>query len=247
MKSKNLFWGIFFLALAVFIIASQLGGFGQIGVWSVLEGVLLLAIIVYSLIKLNFFGVFIPATVLYMIFWSPLGLPFVSPWFLLLAGLLTTIGFSIIFHKKPHHETCCIGKGEWHKDGWDKDDWKDGHAPTIENIDDNHPNAKVSFGSSSKYLHGDSLQSGQFSCNFGSLDIFFDKAQLSPEGAEIFLDCSFGAIKLYIPKTWRVIDKISASLGGVNYNNRSAALAEDAPRLTLTGNVNLGGIEIQYI
>ncbi len=243
MKSKNLFWGIFFLALAVFTIASQLGGFGQIGVWSVLEGVLLLALIVYSLIKLNFLGVFVPVAFLYMIFRSPLGLPFVSPWLLVLAGVLTSIGFSIIFHKKPKNQTCWKEHGEWDKDGWNKD----GHAQTIEMIDDNHPSAKVSFGSSSKYLHADSLQSGQFTCSFGSLEVFFEKTQLSPEGAEIFVDCSFGELKLYVPGTWRVVDKINSSLGGINYSNAPKTLAADAPRLTLTGNVHLGAIEIQYI
>jgi hypothetical protein len=79
------------------------------------------------------------------------------------------------------------------------------------------------------------------------LEVYFDQATLDPNGAEIYLDCSFGAIKLYIPKHWQVIDSIHASLGGVENNTRLAKPAENAPKLTLTGNVSLGGIEIQYI
>lgn len=234
MKSKNLFWGLFFLALAVFTIASQIGAFGEIGVLSVLEGFLLAALIIYSLISLNFFGVFIPLAFLYMIFWQPLGLPEVSTWMLLLTGLLTSIGFSIIFHKKTKNISSCVYEG--HE-----------CSQTSETIDDNNPSAKVRFSSSSKYLHSDSLQSGNFSASFGALEVFFDKTKLSPEGAEVFLDCSFAEIKLYVPRTWRVVENINVSLAEVKYSSRPVDLTEDSPRLTLKGSVQFGGIEIVYI
>jgi hypothetical protein len=234
MKSKNLFWGLFFLALAVFTIASQVGAFGEIGVLSVLEGVLLAALIIYSLISLNFFGVFIPLAFLYIIFRQPLGLPEVSTWMLLLTGLLTSIGFSIIFHKKNKYKSKCDYEGH-------------DCSQTSETIDDNNPSAKVRFSSSSKYLHSDNLESANFAASFGALEVFFDKTQLSPQGAEVFLDCSFAEIKLYIPRNWRVIENINVSLAEVKYNNRMAVIEENAPRLTLKGNVQFGGIEIVYI
>jgi predicted membrane protein len=233
MKGKNLFWGIFFLALAGFIIASQLGAFGTIGVWSLLEGILLVSLIIFSLVKLNFFGVFIPAAFLYMIFWKPLDFPYVSPWLLLLAGLLVSIGFSIIFHKKSTKEACCGRKDSDHKN-------------IAETIDDNHPEAKMSFGSSTKYLHTDNLQGGHFTVSFGSLEVYFDQTQIAPEGAEVSVDCSFGELKLYVPKHWKVIDKISTNLGDTHYQNRNV-LGENPPTITFSGNVQFGTIEIQYI
>ena len=36
MKNRNWFWGFFFLLSAVFVIASQIGSFGQIGFISIL-------------------------------------------------------------------------------------------------------------------------------------------------------------------------------------------------------------------
>lgn len=234
MKSKNLFWGLFFLALAVFTIASQVGAFGEIGVLSVLEGVLLAALIIYSLISLNFFGVFIPLAFLYIIFRQPLGLPEVSTWMLLLTGLLTSIGFSIIFRKKSKHNTECSYVGH-------------DYSKTSETIDDNNPSANVRFSSSSKYLHSDNLESASFSASFGALEVFFDKTQLSPQGAEIFIDCSLAEMKLYIPRSWRVIENINVSLAEVKYTGRPADLTEDSPRLTLKGSVSLGALEIVYI
>lgn len=236
MKNKNWFWGLFFLLSAVFVIASQTGSFGQIGFLSILATVLLAAIIIRSLADLNFYGVFIPLGLLYLIYWQPLALIYISPWLLLLAAVLAGIGFSFFFHKHPHKAVCSCSHDEIEH-----------FNQTSENIDDNNPYAKVTFGSSSKYLHADCLKSGQFIASFGALEVFFDQAQLSPEGAEIFLDCSFGSIKLYVPKHWRVLDNLHASLGGVDNDTRLSQPNENSPRLTLTGSVQLGGIEIQYI
>ena len=59
MKHNNWFWGIFFVLAAIFVIATQVTSFTVIGFWSIAATVLLAAIFVQSLIKLNFFGVFL--------------------------------------------------------------------------------------------------------------------------------------------------------------------------------------------
>jgi len=236
MKNKmNWFWGGFFILAAIFVIASQLGGFGEIGFASMLATVLLAAVLVKSVASREFFGIFICLALLYLIYQQPLGLMEISFWLLLLAAILLSIGFSFIFHNH-HQRRICYEHGEWQ------------HThQTREDIDDNNPYARVSFGASSKYLHGDCLRSGQFSVSFGALELFFDQAVLSPEGAEIELDCSFGAIKLYVPRTWRVIDRLRTSIGGVDNDVRLARPEEDAPQLTVSGTVSMGGVEIHYI
>lgn len=234
MKNRNWFWGIIFLLCAVVVIASQTGAFAGIGIISIVAGVLILALVVQSLVQLNFFGVFLPLAVAYIVFKAPLGLPEISIPIIILASVFASIGFSILFRSHPKQ------KYDWHQG-------REHFAQTTETMDDNNPYAKVNFGSSSKYLHSDSLKGGQFSASFGELEVFFDKAQLSPDGAEIFLDCSFGSIKLYIPKQWQVLDNLSVNLGEVTNKVRTAQPDENSPKLTLTGNVQFGGIEIEYI
>lgn len=236
MKNKNWFWGIFFILSAVAVIALQIGSFGEIGIWSLLVGVLLIALLIHSLFKLNYFGIFLPVAFLYMVFWQPLGFVHISPWMLILSGVFVSTGFSILFHRRHDY------KHDWYNDK----EFGAKNAEATETIDDNHPYAKVQFGSSSKYLHSNNLQSGKFIASFGELEVFFDQVQLNSEGAEIFLDCSFASIKLNIPRQWRVIDNLHVSLAEVN-NNKRTAPAEDAPRITLSGNVQFGGVEIQYI
>ncbi len=237
MKNRNWFWGSFFLLAAIFVLASQFGSFGEIGILSILATVLLVAIIIHSAIRLNFFGIFLPVAFLYPIYQKPLGFVPIGLWLLVFAAVLASIGFSCIFHPNHHWE-----KWVHHGHGG-----IESMEHTSENIDDNNPYSKVSFGASSKYLHGDSVKSGQFLVSFGSLEVFFDQAQLSPEGAEMLLDCKFGSIKLFIPRTWRVYDNLHASLGSVENDMRIARPTEDSPCLTLNGSVELGSVEIHYI
>jgi len=234
MKNRNWFWGIFFLVSAVFVIASQIGSFGQIGLMSILATILLVALVIHSAVNINFFGIFISMAFLYLIYQQPFGFAVISPWLLGLAAILTSIGFSIIFRVHPHKKQYCHGGAEYLNQ-------------TTENIDDNNPYAKVSFGSSSKYLHADCLKSGQFLSSFGTLEVFFEQSQMSPDGAEIFLDCSFGEISLFIPKHWRVIQNMHVSLGDVEDDVHSAQPDANSPRLTITGNVQFGSVEIHYI
>ena len=142
MKNRNWFWGFFFLLSAIFVIASQIGSFGQIGFISILATVLLAALIIHSIADRNYFGIFVPLAFLYMIYRQPLHLIEISLWLLILAAVFASMGFSFLFRSHPQ------SKMHWH------DDYEHAHQ-TVENIDDNNPYAKVSFGASSTYLHGD--------------------------------------------------------------------------------------------
>lgn len=232
-RHNNWFWGVFFVLAAVVVVASQVTSFAVLGFWTILAAVLLAAVFIQSLIHLNFFGVFLSLALAYILFQYPLDLYIISPWLLLLAAVLLSIGFHSIFRPRPkfavlrHHG---------------KDDDR-----TVEDIDDNNPNVKVSFGSASKYLHGDCLKSGQFYCNFGALEIYFDQVTIDQGGAELFLNCHCGAITLFIPRTWRVLDRMNSSLGSVKDGPRRNLPGEDAPTVTLTGDISLGAVEIQYV
>lgn len=234
MKNKNWFWGIFFLLSAIFVIGSQTGFFGRIGVLTLVATILLAALIVSSIIDRNFFGVFISLAFLYLIYQQPLHLIAISVWLLFVAAILASIGFSCIFNVH----------------GFDHRNWhgKDGTGiQSTENIDDNNPSARLSFGSTCKYLHATSLQTGHFSTSFGEMSLYFDQTQLSPQGAEIYLECSFGSIKLYLPRNWRVKNNIQVSLADVKEDIRRNQPDENAPLVSLIGNVSFGDIEIYYI
>ncbi len=244
MKHRNWFWGLFFLAAAVFIVASPTGMFGQIGVVSLLVSILLVAVIAKSLQERNFFGVFVPVALLYLIYRQPMAWPFISPWLLIAAALFATVGCSLIFCNGRFHR-----HGKWESHKWEHDcpQGENNFSTSTQTMDDNHPRARVSFGAAVKYLHADQLENAEFSVSFGAMEVYFDQAQLAANRAEVWVECSFGALKLYVPRHWRVVDELHTSLGGVDNHVRHAAPGEDAPVLILKGHVQFSGVEIWYV
>jgi len=237
-RSSNLVWGFFLLLAAAFVLINQFNGFAGIGAGSIIVAVLSVVFFVQCIANLNFALLPIPLAVLYWVFQAPCDLPFIQHKTLIIAAVLATIGLSILLPRKFRNHGC--GNNSRSED----------HQPQMQTEDgsnDNNPVINVNFGGISRRLHAGSLETVQLHCNFGALEVFFDQAGISPNGAEVMLDCSLGAIKLFIPKHWRIIDKINCTLGGVDIEKHYAPAEENAPQLTLAGNVSLGGIEVRFI
>jgi hypothetical protein len=239
-KARNWFWGIFFLAAAVFVIASQTSSFVHVGFWSIAATVLLVALFISGIMNVNFFGIFMPVALLYLIYQSPLGWPAIAAWIPILAAVLASIGCSMIFHPHHIHNVVC---------DWDPSSvhiGSDAYHSTEENVEGNDIHVKSSFVESCRYLHSDSLREADLETSFGKLGIYFDQVQLSPQGAEAHVNVSFGSMALYVPHTWCIVNQVNASFGAVQNAHRSQEVAPDAPVLTLTGSVAFGNLEIHY-
>lgn len=238
MKHRNWFWGLFFLLAAVFVLASPFGIFSTIGPMTVLATVLLAALAVESGANRNYFGLFLSLALIYAVNQQPLHLFHISFWLLVLAAVFAAIGCGMLF-PHPYKSPPCGWQGAGGGPGFP--------GPGQTRDDNNNPAASVSFGSACRYLHGDCLRSARFSVAFGRLDVFFDQAKLSPDGADVFISCSFSGMELYIPKEWRVVDDLRMSGGTVEDPVRPVPPAPDAPRLTLSGNVSFGKVALHYI
>jgi len=246
MKLRNLrkiLWGIFFIGAAAVVILSEMGWLSltaEVTLPKLVLSLVFIPIIIESLAHMNFFGVFFPLGCLAIIYAKPLGIlkqmggegrHIYLP--ILVAALLLSIGFHMVFRKKKNKQ-------------WDgKYDWQN-NKRAGENLTDNRVSSKVSFGGGSKYIHSQCLQEAWLKCSFGGMQVYFDGAQLHPNGAVVNVDVSFGGLELFIPKTWPVDNRINSSLGGVDEkNNRNAVTA--GPMLVLTGNVSLGAVDITYV
>lgn len=232
MKRCNFFWGIFLLAAAVFIVVSQTVTFVNIGLWSILATVLLVGVLIGALRDRNFFGIFVPLAFLYMIYRGPFGWPDINGWVLFWAAMLASVGCGMIFHPR-HHWHAEIESGKY-RGGSD-------------NVEGNEVEVSSSFSDSCKYLHSDNLCTASIATSFGQMSVYFDQVRLSPEGATISADASFGCLKLFIPHSWNVVNHLHASFGSVEDDIRRETAPAGAPTLTLTGGVSFGEIEIHYI
>ncbi len=233
MKHRNWFWGIFFLAAAIFVVAGQTGAFAGIGFWSVAATILFAAVFLSSLAGPNFFGLLIPLALCYLIYQRPLHLLEFSFWQLILAAFLAAIGLSMIFRNRCHF-------------GWGNPHGADFCQKSVENLDGDDLFVNSSFCESCKYLHSESLKSAHLTSSFGKLSVYFDQVRLSPEGAEVRIDASFGEMILYVPKSWRVIDQVHVVCGVVNTPTGQMPPDPGAPTLLLTGSVSFGSLAIRF-
>lgn len=249
MKGKNVFWGVFLILAAMLVIISQVMPFTKLSVWAVIAAVLLIAWLISGITRLSFVEILLPLALLYALLQGPLTLFYISPWILIMAALLAGIGLSVLIRRKPKWSRRGYGHHNWQGDGsgYPSHGGPRPDMETIENDDDDHPFSQVRFGATSKYLHSEHLENGEFRSFCGALEVYFDDVTLAEGKAQIYVDCSLGAIKLYVPRNWQVVDSVNTSLGGVSNETRMARVDENSPRLEITGNVSLGGIEVAYV
>ena len=236
MKLGKIFWGLFFIVAAVFIVVSQLGYIQGVGIISLLLTVLLLAILIKGIASLEFTGVFFSLAFLGIIYDEQLGIEALTPWTLLGAALLLSIGVGMLW--KPKH------KHHWVH--WSDRDWDDEHfRETIENDSGEVIKCDAKFSSAIKYVDSDHFQRADVNCSFGGIKMYFDNATVDNGIAEINVDVSFGGIEMYVPRTWVVENNVNTFLGGVedkNYRNANGDV-----KVKLNGNLSFGGVTIIYV
>lgn len=229
MKKEKFFWGIFFIAAAVLLIASKLGFASNISFFSIIISIVFVATLIKSLFYRSVSGVLFSIAFLIIIHAKLLGLEEITPWPVLGAALLGSIGVSFFYHPKRKY---------FHHDQWIK-------GETVETIVDNDMEFKTSFGSSIKYVNSDDFKSARIDCSFGGMKVYFDNAMIQNNQAVLQIQASFSGVELYIPKEWAVIDQLSCSFGGLEEKNRSQT--NGSPRVVLTGSISFSGVTIIYI
>ncbi|MDR1735514.1 MAG: hypothetical protein LBR85_01410 [Oscillospiraceae bacterium] len=253
---RNWFWGTFLLLAAAFILATRFMDFAEFGVGSAIGLLLCAAVLVQTVASKVFAGVAFPLAIMYYILHTPLGWPHINIWMLLLAALLATIGLAILLPKKPRHASG--QKSYSYSYGVDVERDGDSVAPKDDPSacsagrgesggDDDEPFISSSFSGVNRYLQSQNLRGGTLSNKFGALEIYMNNAKLAPGGATFNISSQFGAIKLYVPKEWQVIDNLTKSFGTVDMKPRFSAAPPDAPALTLVGSVSMGAVEVVYV
>ncbi len=238
MKGEKIFWGIFFILAGVFLVIGQLGMLASVGTFKIICTIFLVAIIIKSIPKLNFTGILFPLAFICILFDKQLGLTDITPWTVLGAALLGSIGFSILFHKHYHKM--------WHdRMSHKKTDFEEGFERVENGEDGNNIYCKSNFGSTIKYVNSDDFQYANLESSFGAMKVYFDNAIIQKGNATIELQVSFGGVELFIPKEWNVICQSSVSFGAIEEKNKNSSTG--SPTVTLTGEVSFAGVTIIYI
>lgn len=232
MKSKNIFWGLFFILGAAFIIFSQMGVFADVSIVTIFFAVLLAGIALYGLIHLEFFMTLFPIAIILILFDEELHITNLTPWPVLATALLGSIGLSLIFHR---HNTKHIFIHE-----------SVGEEVVINDPDGSEVCCYAHMGSTVKYINTKEFEKGLVDASFGGATIYFDNAEIKGNAAILKVNASFAGIELYIPKNWQIEQNIDVFLGGIDEKGRKDQ-TNDGPTLRLTGHMKFSGMTIYYV
>lgn len=229
----KILWGLLFLVGAVYLIASRVWKLPTVSVFSVILTVFLVWLFIEGLRHLNFWEILFPIAFFCIIYAKPLGITAFTPWPVLGAALLGSIGLSMIFKPKKHRT------------------WSEGHmygnmaGSNSEQCNGENLNFDNTFGESIKYINTDNLCTVSVDNSFGSTSVYFDNAIIQGESASVYIDNSFGEISLYVPRAWNVDVNVEKAFGSVNMSGRMEGTSTH--RLLVSGETNFGTLTIVFI
>ncbi len=236
MKKDNVFWGLLLIAAAVYILVSSMGLAPDISVMRVIIAIICVVTLVNSLVKISFGGILFSAAVLLIVFDEALGITDLTPWPVLGAALLGSIGLNLIFGKQvkrfrgSKNQKRYAGMGSTH---------------TVKGDDiDIHG----SFNGYQKKISSGNFTGGRISCRFGGMEINFDDAVIQSGSATLLLDIAFSGLELYVPKSWEIHNQAECFAGSIEeHSSRTGEDGDVSSVLVLEGNVRFSGVEIYRI
>ena len=204
MKKEKIFWGIFFILAGVFLIVGRLGRAPEIGIIKLLFTIFLVALFLKSLVRRDCTGILFSVAFFCILYDEELYITQLTPWTVLAAAALGSIGCSMLFRNR---------RRRWYYYQGEKKS-----SEEFEKIFDTQDESRVffknSFGASTKYINSDEFEFAQLECSFGGLKVYFDNAVIQKGNATVQLDVSFAGVELYIPKSWNVIEREGSSQKG---------------------------------
>lgn len=234
-NSGKILWGLFFILAAVYVVVSKLWIMPQISVFSILLTVFFIWLFLNGIKNVNFWEILFSIAFICIIYDEPLGITAITPWTVLGAALLGSIGLSLIFKKKSQGPSISFS---YDSDSGEKEVETESYNGEKVNIENN-------FGSMIKYVNSDNFSKANVENNFGSLTVYFDNAIIQSGKAKIYVENNFGETNLYIPKEWKTDNQIGHTCGNVKVHGVSEGSSSNV--LALKGEANFGEINVYFI
>lgn len=234
-KKKNIFWGLLLILGAAFILINKLGYFQELGIVTIIFTIGLAGAFIDSIYHKSFGGILFSAAFLCILYDKQLGIESITPWPVLTAALLGTIGLNLLFGGKK------CSKYEKYCD-WDESKYKS----VVDEEGEDWVRCEASFSSTTKYINSQSFKKADLEVSFGSMAVYFDNAVLDSGKAVVNVEVSFGGLQLYVPKTWKVLLNLDTAFGGCKEYGSCDRNSEENV-LMIAGDVSFSGVEIHYI
>lgn len=236
-RFMKLFWGLLLVLMGIFLVISKMGLVTGISVWSVFFTIIFAALLVYGLIKRNFIFIFFSIAFLCIIYDDQLGITALTPWTVLLAALLLSIGMEILFHKKKKFFVKYFVNDEEKSHS----QWSESESYTCgEKVCESN-----NFSARSKYINPETFEKGMFTNSFGSMNIFFENVPTEKKESYVHVENAFGEINIYVPSSWAVDMNIEDSFGSRS-NVEGRPNGSGTYLLHVSGDNSFGEIHVIY-
>lgn len=237
MKFWKIFAGLGLILAAVLLILDAIGIItpivsvvGEITLFEIVGGLIIIALIIERLIRGKIPSVFLLLSFLFMIFEENIafvcGLEndnIINNWLVLLVALLLSIGFSILFPSRKRKKSSIS------------------HSGTIE-INGKH--AESNLGSSTIYVDCENFTPSSIENSLGSCSVHFENVESYKGGETLRVENNLGSMVINVPEHWIVKSNIENNLGGTHADNNDD---KAGPILNIRGENNLGSLTIKYI
>ena len=236
---KNVYWGVLLLLGAAALVVGKLGYLEGIGVWSIIFSVCLVGFLVDGLVNRSFGEILFSIAFLIIVNDELFNLEAITPWPVLGAALLGTIGLNLLFprfKKKSRFVEMHMNMGGRDYDGRERvseEKWSGGSV--------SYENA---FGGAVKYPSGE-ISHVDAENAFGSLQIYFTDAIPKGGNATVDVETVFGSMVLYVPSSWRVVLSTENSFGSTREQGSCNPTGDIV--LYIRGEVAFGSLQIRYV
>ena len=119
-----------------------------------------------------------------------------------------------------------------------------GKLPRVDDPDADEVHLVAIFEPLSFASRASAFRGGTFDAWYGGGVIDLRDATLDPAGATLQVRTIFGGAQLVVPESWKVSTQAVSIFGGMGDARPATELADDAPRLTLSGFALFGGLGI---
>lgn len=235
--AKSVFWGVLLLLGAAALVVGRLGYLEGVGVWSILFSVCLAGFLINGIVNRSFGEILFALAFLIIVNDKLLNLEAITPWPVLGAALLGTIGLNLLFprfKKKGRHIHVKVNGEDY-----------DGKTPVFEEKwSGDSVSYENAFGEAVKYLSGE-ISHVNAENSFGSMQIYFTDATPKGGSATIDLETAFGSMVLYVPASWKVVLSTENAFGSTK--EQGSCNPEGTTVLYVKGDVAFGSLRIRYV
>lgn len=231
-KLSKIFWGLGFILLAVFlllnafgVITPVLGVIGGVSVLQIILGLFLISLIISKVIQLKLTFILVPLSLLFMVFEKNvafiLGMEnenIINNWLLFGCALLLSIGISILTPRSIKF----------------RNNFKSGKGTAKHN----------QLGSHAMYIDCTDFNERMIYNRLGEYTVHFENTEQFTGCGLLNIYNKLGSIVIYVPREWKVDEKIDNNLGDISYSGKGD---ENGPTLILTGCNELGTVSVNFI